>query len=192
MRLRALLLTTAPLLMLSVACGDDDGPTQSPATGTAIGTATPYAVTPTPIIVTGANNGGGTTSKEIKYVVVSGDTLLGLATRYDTTVEAIMKRNNLVSASELKVGQELIISSGTSSVATPGPTASKTPTPAATARPSGTASAGQTYEVKSGDLAGAIAARFGITLEQLAAANNRSVASLDQLQVGDQLVIPGR
>ena len=191
MRLRALLLTAVPLCAFIAACGGGDSPAQTQAADTPVPTATPYAVTPAPIIVAGASNPGGTTtSREISYVVEAGDTLLGLASRYDTTVEAIMRRNNLVSASDLKIGQQLIIPSGTSTVATPAPTAAAGAT--ATPRPSGTTTVGQTYEVQSGDLAGAIAVRFGITLEQLAAANNRSVASLDQLQIGEKLVIPGR
>jgi LysM repeat protein len=185
MRLRALLLVV-PLAALLVACGGNDTPPESDASSTPVPTATPYDVTPTPIIVSGISaTGGGASGQEITYTVESGDTLLVLAARYDTTVEAIMRRNNLASAADLQVGQQLIIPRGTSSVATPAATA-RPASPGATAAPGG----GRTYEVKSGDLAGSIAAQFGVSLDQLAAANHRSVESLDQLQVGETLVIP--
>ncbi len=211
MRLLALPLAAA-LISLAVACGGDDGILKPETSNTPVATATPYVVLPNVIMVAGSggtgSGGGGTTgggaSGEVRYLVQSGDTLIALATRYDTTVEAIMTRNNIASASDLRAGQELIIPSGQSTVATPAATpartatAAATPTPTATARATGTAvatgtaTAGQRYTVQSGDLAGAIASRFGVTLEQLATANNRSVASLDDLQIGDVLIIPAR
>ena len=220
MRLFALL--AAGLLTLTVACGDDDGILQPDESNTPIATATPYAVQPNVIIVngngggssttgstptggtgiTGGSTGGGGTTGEVRYVVQAGDTLIALAGRYGTTVEAIMTRNNIASASDLRAGQELIIPSGQSTVATPAATATATPartaTPAATAAATstpvatGTAAGQQRYTVQNGDLAGSIAARFGVTLEQLAAANNRTVASLDALSIGDVLIIPAR
>jgi LysM repeat protein len=186
MRLRALLFATISLAALLVACGDDDTPSAPDASSTPVPSATPYAATPTPIIVRGDSGGSaGASGQEITYTVESGDTLLVLATRYDTTVEAIMKRNNIASAADLQVGQQLVIPSGKSSVATPA--ATTTPPPAgATTTPGG----GQSYTVKSGDLASNIATRFNVSLDQLAAANHRSVESLDQLEVGETLTIP--
>jgi DNA-binding beta-propeller fold protein YncE len=80
--------------------------------------------------------------------------------------------------------------------ATPGPAATApaaaptaaAPTATATATPAGRL----VYVVVAGDNAATIAQRFGITLEQLAAANNRSVAAIASLQIGDRLVIPAR
>lgn len=210
MRLRSLLLTTIPLLALLVACGDDDRPDGTSGENEPITSATPYVVMPTAVIVQGTQGPAGGSrpsgsTQETTYTVESGDTLLALATRYDTTVEAIMTRNDIVSASDLQVGQELIIPKGASSAATPPaqPTATRTAPSAATATPptsttatptSGTATPadGETYEVQSGDLAGSIAAQFGITLAELAEANNRTVESLDQIVEGDELIIPGQ
>ncbi|MGE0133876.1 MAG: LysM peptidoglycan-binding domain-containing protein [Dehalococcoidia bacterium] len=213
MRLAALL--TAVLLTFAAACGDDDGILQPEESNTPIATATPYAVQPNVIIVSGNGTGGstggattgnggatggGSTGGDVNYVVQAGDTLIALAGRYGTTVEAIMTRNNLESASDLRAGQEIVIPSGQSTVAPPAATSAATPaaTSVATAPPAGTAVAtstpageGERYTVQSGDLAGSIAVRFGVTLEQLAAANNRTVESLDELSVGDVLIIPG-
>ncbi|HRC62256.1 MAG: LysM peptidoglycan-binding domain-containing protein [Dehalococcoidia bacterium] len=218
---RLFALTAAALLTFVVACGGGSSPKQADDSNAPVASATPYAVLPNVILVTGNGSGGGTSgntggtngggagtsggaTNEVKYVVQSGDTLLALANRYGTSVEAIMTRNNIASAADLRAGQEIVIPSGSSSVATPTATPARTATPASTAtavatpRPTGTATAtgtatgGQRYTVQSGDLAGSIAARFGVTLDQLAAANNRTVQSLDQLNVGDVLIIPGR
>src|SRR5436190_941817 len=112
------LLFAVPLVALMAACGGgSDNATPAPGVPASILTATPYAKTPTPIIVSGTDTTGGGSGREITYKVESGDTLLALASKYDTTVEAIMKRNNLASATDLKAGQELIIPVGASTVA---------------------------------------------------------------------------
>jgi len=46
--------------------------------------------------------------------------------------------------------------------------------------------------VQAGDTAIDIAARFGITVAQLAAANNTTQAALGSLQIGQRLTIPPR
>ncbi|WP_461532112.1 LysM peptidoglycan-binding domain-containing protein [Sinomicrobium sp.] len=51
-------------------------------------------------------------SGTIKYTVVSGDTLSGIASAHDTTVEAIKAKNNIENANAIKVGQELEVPSG--------------------------------------------------------------------------------
>ncbi len=215
----------------AVACGTTTPDAIPASRPNAIETATPYARPPEPTIVTSAGTTAGTgvggataagagnpavastpsPSREVTYTVAAGDTLLAIASRYDTTVEAMIRRNNLTNAASLRIGQELIIPGGATLLAsaTPIATATRTATPSAsataTARPStpaagaatGTpapsgaaASGGQVYSVVSGDNANAIAIRAGITLEQLAQANNRTPASLVSLQIGDKLIIP--
>ena len=49
-------------------------------------------------------------------------------------------------------------------------------------------SAQQTYTVQAGDTLAEIAADFGITLDALVEANN--IADIDQIEIGDTLVIP--
>lgn len=50
-----------------------------------------------------------TTTATRTYTVQSGDTLLKIAAKYGTTVDAIVKANNLKNPSVIRVGQKLII-----------------------------------------------------------------------------------
>lgn len=154
--LRSLTSTLASVALTALAgagCGGSTPVASVPAQPpSAILTATPYARPPQPIIVdpSGAVSGGQPNFREVPYRVEAGDTLLGIALRFDTTVEAVMKRNNLTS-SDLKIGQDLVIPTSVVVVATavpastPGVTATpaaRTPTPttaAPTSTPSGTA-----------------------------------------------------
>jgi LysM repeat protein len=72
-----------------------------------------------------------------------------------------------------------------------------TPSPATSVAPSGSiepsATPGptqQTYIVMSGDTMSSIARRFGVTLDDLIAANLATVPDPDKLDVGDELIIP--
>ena len=95
----------------------------SPATSpTATLTYTPISYTPTPA--------------HLVYVVEAGDTLSGIARRFNTTVNAIMELNSL-SSELLSIGQELFIpgrrQAATSSPTLTPTTTSPTPTPIPTA-----------------------------------------------------------
>lgn len=48
-------------------------------------------------------------SARVTYVIESGDTLSGLARRYNTTVDAIVRLNNMVEPDKLAVGTRLLI-----------------------------------------------------------------------------------
>jgi LysM repeat protein len=122
------------------------------------------------------------------YVVRAGDNLSAIAEQFGTTAEAIAEANNLADPTRLEVGQRLTIpgSDGEQDSevlpATVEPTSEETPTEA----PSGETE----YEVQSGDVAALIAERFGITVEQLAEANDTTIDDLRSLTVGEVLIIP--
>jgi LysM repeat protein len=71
----------------------------------------------------------------IDYTVATGDTLESIALRFNSTVEAIMKENELENANEIFIGQVLKIPTG---IATQAPT--RTPRPAGTLTPGATGS----------------------------------------------------
>ncbi len=81
-------------------------PGAAPATTTVPATlppaATPGPATPTPT----PTRAPGPPSR---YVVVGGDTLLGIAIEHDTTVAALLAANDLTIDSILRIGQELVI-----------------------------------------------------------------------------------
>ena len=153
--------------------------------GRPIATATPYARVPEPTIVSGPIAGSPSTS-QVTYVVEAGDTLSGIAERFETTVEDIMADNSLTDATLIFVGQALLIPSGSALVANaPAPTDD-----AAADSADGDGSDLSEYEVQPGDTALAIAFRFDVTIDELAAANGTTFDGLNNLQVGDILVIP--
>ena len=73
-------------------------------------TTAPSSPTPTP-----------PTTGEIEHVVKRGETAFSIAEKYDTTVAAIMARNNLPNPSVLYVNQELVIPVGFKPSGTPTP-----------------------------------------------------------------------
>ncbi len=70
----------------------------------------------------------------------------------------------------------------------PTPTVEPTPEPTPTLTP--TASGPRRYTVQAGDTLRTIAEQFGVTIEALLQANNLTPAQGDNLQVGQELVIP--
>lgn len=144
--------------------GATPAPTRQPAsaTGTAATGTTPA---PTP-----SGNAGDIqlASNEILYQVRQGDTLWAIARTYNTTVDAIVKRNNIPNPDRIYVGQRLIVPKGVAPTPTPG---------------------GQVvYFVEWGDTLWEVARRYGTTVDAIAAANN--IPDPDRIYVGQRLVIP--
>ena len=111
----------------------------------------------------------------IVYVVQPGDNLFRIGLRYGLTPQQIASANNLKSVSQVAVGQRLVI-----------------PAPGAASAPAySPASTTQSYHVVgSGEGLYRIALRYGMSAQALAAAN--SIANVNQVYVGQRLVIPGR
>ena len=95
------------------------------------------------------------------YVVKPGDSLYKIANMYGMSVNELKTLNNLTS-NLLSIGQELIVKESASVPA-------------------------NTYIVKSGDSLYSIAKRYGITVNELKNANNKSS---NMLTIGEALVIP--
>jgi LysM repeat protein len=184
---RTFLILTALALtggLLVAACGGGGGDSGGRPNSRKIPTATAYAILPEPTILSGGvpvtSGGGGDT-----YVVKAGDTLASIAAELGVSMEELIDLNNLEDPSRLEVDQVLKIPPRGGTSATPGPGQQPIPgeTPAVS---SGT----EEYEVQSGDNASDIAARFGITLDELAEANDMTIDDLRSLFVGQVLKIP--
>ncbi|MFN8483462.1 MAG: LysM peptidoglycan-binding domain-containing protein [Anaerolineae bacterium] len=106
------------------------------------------------------------------YVVQPGDTVLGLAQRFGTSVEAIVEANHLTNPHLIRAGQTLIICPGGH------PVPPQPPSPCC----------GRPYVVRPGDTLSAIALRFNTTVYALARANN--LANPNAIYVGQVLNVP--
>lgn len=152
------------------------------------------------------------TAATTTHVVASGETLFAIAAQYDVPADEIVSLNALERPEALSVGQELVIpvpgpaeaqdvadevaagDEAAAESATEAPT--EAPAEAVAQAPTGAEAAApvlaepETYEVKSGDTLGAIAARYGVPLDELLELNAEWLSSVNQtLQVGDRVVV---
>jgi len=168
-------------------------------------TATAPATIPEPIFPTGK---GVALAGGLRYTVQSGDSPSSIASKFGIGVDELMAANDISDPTKLYVGQVLVIPGGATPqtrastptstpsrrTGTPSPTAragtTPTPSPAAAGARRTPSATEQIYIVQSGDNASTIAARFGITVEELAQLNDTTVDGLRRLSVGDELIVP--
>ena len=106
-----------------------------------------------------------TTTPGAIHVVVAGETLSSIATRYGTTWQTLQRLNSIPNANFIYVGQRLAISGGYSS-----------------------AGSGRRYHTVSvGETLSSIAARYGTSWQQLQAWNG--IANANLIYPGQRLVI---
>ncbi len=104
-----------------------------------------------------------------EYVVQSGDTLGGIAASVSVPIEALMAVNGITDPDQIQVGQVLTV---------PNPSRNTQQGPATP----------ETYTVAQGDTLAAIAARFGVDVDELAQING--IADPDSIVIGRVLRIP--
>jgi len=109
------------------------------------------------------------TAQAIQHVVQPGETLTRIASRYGTTVRAVMEANGLQDPDVLQVGQ-----------------VPRTPTRSAPVRQEGTP--GSVHEVRPGDTLWRIARQYRTTPERIASLNGIPVEAT--LRIGQRLRIP--
>ncbi|MGP5519933.1 LysM peptidoglycan-binding domain-containing protein [Psychrobacter namhaensis] len=126
--------------------------------------------------------------KEVSYKVKSGDTLTGVAKRYNIGLSDLAAANNLTTNSNLILGRTITIpASGSAAVASS--TTQSNSSSASTASSNGKKLGNtENYKVQSGDGLIALARQFGVSVEDLAATNN--LATNAQLQRGQTLKVP--
>lgn len=121
-----------------------------------------------------------------QWIVVNpGDTLFSIATRNGTTVDALMRANNLPNPNFVYSGQRLLIPLGNPSNGAPAQSNSGAQQPAA---PQPAASSVY-YTVRPGDTLAGIASRYGISMSAIAQANG--LTNWNFVWYGQRLVIPG-
>lgn len=108
------------------------------------------------------------------YQVSRGDTLAAIASRFNTTVAAIVQLNGITNPNRIFVGQRLLVPN----TGLPGQITPPTQPPAAP----------RTYVVQRGDTLLTISLRFNRSVQAIAAANN--IANPNRIFVGQTLVIP--
>jgi LysM repeat protein len=150
------------------------GPTPTPSK-TPTATASPtVTATPSPIASPTAQPDG-----KIVYEAVAGDSMFGIAARFDIPIEELYRLNSLDSSSVITIGQRLVL--GQSAQGTSG---SLPEFPDAVIRADGTA----IYLVKDGDTPIGIAAKYGLELQELYDFNV-GFDSESILRVGQQLIV---
>lgn len=131
----------------------------------------------------------------VPYTIQKGDSLWTIAKKNHITVAELTKTNNLTKTSSLKPGKKLMIPVKTpvaapaeSAVALPTlPAAANNTTPAEAAAVRNSAEVVK-HVVGSGESLGIIARKYGVTVGELAAANN--ITDPAKIRVGQPLVIP--
>jgi LysM repeat protein len=115
----------------------------------------------------------GTDGGYFIYIIARGDTLKKLATRFDTTLDALLKANPEIKNQNLIYeGQHLKVYVGSA----PPPTS---PPPAS----------GQVYYVKKGDTLRSIASRLSTTVEEILKVNPK-ITNPNRIYVGQAITIP--
>lgn len=154
---------------------------------TAATTATTTPTVAVAVVVTATQPATVTDNTNGTYVVQPGDTLNRIATRFNTTIGALVQVNGIANANRILSGQVLNIpgTGGTATVTTQ-PTAtlpsSIIPTPTVVTQPA------QTYTVQAGDTLFRLALNFGVNIGALAEANN--ITNYNRIDIGQVLQIP--
>jgi LysM repeat protein len=117
------------------------------------------------------------------YQIKSGDTLSGIASKYGTTLSALLKANpNITDPNKIYAGASLYLPTAQSASPTPAPV-SPTPTPTPIA------SSGAGYSIRSGDTLSAIARSQGTTIDELMRLNP-NIKNPNLIYAGQSLTLP--
>lgn len=127
-------------------------------------------------------------NQAVSYKVQSGDTLTGVAKRYNIGISELAAANNLTSASNLILGKTITIPAAGSRPAQAASQPSPSQAPASSPSTGKNIANTESYKVQSGDGLIALARRFGVSVDDLAATNNMATGA--QLQLGQTIKVP--
>ncbi|WP_201616963.1 lytic transglycosylase [Psychrobacter urativorans] len=125
-------------------------------------------------------------AKPISYKIQSGDTLTGVAKRYNIGISDLASANELNTNSNLILGRSITIPAN-GSRATPSTSKSSSSTSSSSSGGKDLSNI-ESYKVQPGDGLIALARRFGVSVDDLAATNN--MATTGQLQLGQTIKVP--
>jgi LysM repeat protein len=142
------------------------------------------------LMVTAALCVPATASAAFQHVVAPGESLSAVAAADGLSVDQLAAANGLSPDSQLTAGASLAIPPRSGEAAATTTSSSSTSDSSAPApSPSGTTSSGGGYQVQPGDTLSAIAARYGVSVDQVAAANGLDPNGI--LPAGDTLSVSG-
>ncbi len=127
-----------------------------------------------------------TASAHESHTVKSGETLGHIAQKYDVSVSAVAKENNISNPNRIRVGQVLSIPHSGSQASTPAPAATQGPK---AVNPSNFSGGTGSYTVVSGDSLSRIGSKVGVSWKEIARQNN--ISSPYRIRVGQNLRVPG-
>ena len=147
-------------------------------------TNTPFFPTPTSDVLSALPG-------RLNYTVVAGDTLIGIAARFNSRVDAIVILNNLNVNAFLRIGQQLVIPVPLAQPTATQPVLFGTPTaPVDVAILNGpTVNGIGTYIMQRGDTLEAVARRYRTTVQYLIRLNG--IVNPNALVIGQVLAVPG-
>jgi lysozyme len=190
------LLIIIPLTIIS--CSNSDDVTEKNSEAISVQSAGPYVEKPKTVIIPAKSIDSSKVSKStssteskastmVKYTIVSGDSLSQIALNFNTTLEELIKINNINDAYKIFVDQVILIPiKNTGNVAPTTVNDDKKPQPIA----SSASSNSKNYTVKEGDSGYSIALAHSITLEEFAKLNDKTIDELNLLYVGDVVLVP--
>ncbi|MET1020935.1 MAG: LysM peptidoglycan-binding domain-containing protein [Arthrobacter sp.] len=123
------------------------------------------------------------------YTVKSGDTLSAIAARHGVKLSEVFGWNGLNMGSIIRPGQQIKVGGGTAAPAPSAPAPAPAPAAPAPAAPAPAGPASGSYTIKSGDTLSGIAARNGVKLADVLAANRLTMSSI--IYPGQKLALPG-
>ncbi len=126
-------------------------------------------------------------SSTATHKVQAGESLTAIARKYNVTLQALAAENDLSVTDGVFIGQTLKLPNGAQAVTTSAsaPTQSS---PRSSSQSSANLGATENYTVKSGESLTQLANRFGVSIADLAAANN--LASNANLRIGQVIKVP--